>query len=85
MLSRTKIEATLDFEKATPSYQEVTPLIAAQLKADEKLVAIKHIYNYFGDKKAQIIAYVYSDEAKRQFIEPKLKVKKEKKAKAAKK
>ena len=85
LLSRTKIEATLEFEKVTPSYPEVTSLIAAQLKSDEKLVAIRHVYNYFGDRKARVIAYIYSDEAKKQFIEPKLKAKKEKKAKAAKK
>ena len=85
LLSRTKILATLGFDKATPSYQEVTSLIAKQLKADEKLVAIKHIYNLFGDKKADVIAYVYNDEAKKQFIEPKLKEKKEKKSKTAKK
>ena len=85
LLSRTELKAALDFEKATPSYKDVTALLAAHLKADEKLIAIRHIYNSFGDKKAEVTAYVYSDENKRQFIEPKLKVKKEKKAKAAKK
>ena len=85
LLYRTKIEASLDFDKSTPSYPEVATLIATHLKSDEKLVAIRHIYNSFGDRKAEVIAYIYSDEAKKQFIEPKPKVKKEKKAKAAKK
>ena len=85
LLSRTMIPATLEFEKATPSYPEVTSLMASQLKIDDKLVAIRHIYNSFGAKKAEVIAYVYADENKKQFIEPKAKEKKDKKAKEAKK
>lgn len=85
LLSRTAVKATLEFEKATPSYQEVSPLLASQLKADEKLLAIKHIYNHFGSKRADIIAYIYNDETKKQLIEPKIKQKKEKKAKEVKK
>ena len=84
LLSRTMVKATLDFEKATPSYPEVTSSLAVHLKADEKLIVIRHIYNSFGNKKAEVIAYVYSDETKKQFIEPKIKEKKEKKAKEAK-
>ncbi|MBI2653047.1 hypothetical protein HYX00_06280 [Candidatus Woesearchaeota archaeon] len=85
LLSRTMLKATLEFEKATPSYQEVSTLLAAHLKTDEKLIAIRHIYNLFGSKKAEVIAYAYSDENKKQFAEPKIKEKKEKKAKEAKK
>jgi len=85
LLSRTMITATLEFEKATPSYPEVMSLIASQLKIDDKLIAIRHIYNSFGDKKAEVIAYVYADENKKQFIEPKAKEKKDKKAKETKK
>ena len=85
LLSRTQINATLEFEKATPSYAETISLLATHLKTDEKLIAIRHIYNSFGAKKADVIAYLYSDENKKQSIEPKLKVKKEKKARAAKK
>lgn len=85
LLSRIMVKATLEFEKATPSYQEATSLLANSLKSDEKLIAIRHIYNSFGAKKAEITAYIYNDEAKKQMIEPKLKVKKEKKAKSAKK
>ena len=85
LLSRTMVKAALEFEKATPSYAELIPLLASNLKADEKLIAIRHIYNLFGAKKAEVIAYVYSDEAKKQLIEPKVKEKKEKKTKGAKK
>ena len=85
LLSRTEVKGTIEYEKATPSYAEVTQLIAAQLKSDEKLVAIRHVYTFFGSKKADVIAYVYSDESKKQFVEPKLKEKNDKKAKEAKK
>ena len=85
LLSRTMLQADIEFEKSTPSYAEVTSVLASNLKSDEKLIAIRHIYNSFGSRKAQVIAYLYADESKKQFAEPKLKIKKEKKAKAAKK
>ena len=85
LLSRTMVQASLEFEKVTPSYPEVTAMLATSLKADEKLIAIRHVYNHFGAKKADVTAYLYSDENKKNFIEPKLKVKKDKKAKEAKK
>ena len=85
LLSRTLFNAILEFENATPSYPEVSSMIAAHTKKDEKVIAIRHIYNIFGNKKAEVIAYIYSDESKKQFIEPKQKEKKEKKAKEAKK
>lgn len=83
LLSRTMLKANVSFEKATPSYQELTSLIASKAKADEKLVAIRHVYTSFGNKNAQITAYIYNDEAKKQFIEPKIKEKKDAKAKEA--
>ena len=85
LLSRTMVTANLEFEKATPSYAEVMASLATHLKTDEKLIAIRHVYNSFGAKKAEVVAYVYSDENKKKFIEPKLKEKKDKKAKDAKK
>ena len=85
LLSRTMVSATLEFEKSTPSYAEVASALASNLKSDEKLIAIQHVYTHFGARKADLVAYVYADEQKKQFAEPKLKVKKEKKAKAAKK
>ena len=80
LLARALINAAIEFEKATPSYQEVTTLLASHLKTDEKLIAIRHIYNLFGSKNAKVIAYVYNDENKKQFIEPKIKEKRVKKS-----
>lgn len=81
LLSRAMIEATLDFENATPSYKEVMQLIAAHLKKDEKLIVIRHIYTLFGNKKAKVVAYAYNDEGNKQRIEPKVKEKKAKEEK----
>ena len=73
LLSRTMIRATLEFEKATPSYKEAASMISSHMKADENLIAIQHIYNVFGHKKAEVTAYIYSDEGKKRAIEPKSK------------
>lgn len=80
LLSRTMVSATLEFEKSTPPYAEVSAALASSLKSDEKLVAIRHVYNHFGAKKADVVAYIYSDEQKKQLIEPKMKVKGDKAA-----
>ncbi|MBI2650214.1 hypothetical protein HYX04_02775 [Candidatus Woesearchaeota archaeon] len=85
LLSRKLVRASVEFEKSTPSYEEVTSSLSSSLKTDEKLIAIRHIYNSFGAKNAEIVAYVYADENKKLLIEPKLKENKEKKAKEAKK
>ena len=85
LLSRTMVKASLEFDKATPSYQEVASTLATNLKTEEKLIAIRHIYNSFGARKAEVIAYVYSDEHKKNSIEPKIKEKKEKMTKESKK
>ena len=85
LLSRKLVSASVEFEKSTPSYAEVASSLSSSLKTDEKLVAIRHIYNSFGAKKAEVIAYVYADESNKQLIEPKIKENREKKAKEAKK
>ena len=85
LLSRKLIKASIGFEKSTPSYAEVTSSLSSNLKSDEKLIVIRHVYNHFGAKNADVIAYLYSDENKKNFMEPKIKVKKEKAAKKAKK
>ncbi len=79
LLSKTRIDATIEFENATPSYKEVTTLLATNLKADAKLVVVKNIYNLFGKRTAKVIAYNYDSEDKKNIFEPKIKQKKEKK------
>ncbi|MAG91398.1 hypothetical protein CMO83_01860 [Candidatus Woesearchaeota archaeon] len=79
LLSRKLINATLEFDNATPSNKETISLIASNLKKDEKLISVRHIYTSFGNKKANVIAYVYTDEKKKILIEPKIKKQKESK------
>lgn len=76
LLSRTMVTASLEFENSTPPYADIIKSLASHLKSDEKLVAIRTVNNHFGSKTADVVAYVYADEAKRQLIEPKIKVKK---------
>ena len=76
MLSRMQVTADMNFENATPNYAEVTKALASKIKADEKLIAIRHVYTNFGAKSAKIVAYLYDDEAKKAFFEPKVKEKK---------
>ena len=80
LLSRTKIESEIVFDKATPSNQEVKSSLAKALSKDEKLLDVRGIYTQYGLKKAKILCYAYENEEvlKRIKIEKK---KTEKKAK----
>ena len=71
LLARTRLNAIVEYDKATPSYSESTSLLATHLKADQSLIAIRHIYNSFGQRKSEIIAYLYNSKDKMQLIEPK--------------
>ena len=80
LLSRTRVEAELVFEKATPSNEEIRIKLAQSLGKDEKLVVIKNVHTSYGLKKAKSTSYAYDDEKLKEKIERK--IKKEKKAKA---
>ena len=73
LLSRTKIEAEMVFEKTTPSRTEVKSKLAKNLGKDEKLVVVRSIYTSYGLKKAKNIAYVYENEASLKRIEAEIK------------
>jgi ribosomal protein S24E len=62
LLSRTKVEAEMVFEKATPSREETKSKLCNILGKDEKLIVVKGIYNEFGLKKAKNLSYVYENE-----------------------
>lgn len=80
LLARKEISGHIMFEgKSTPSNENVRKAIASELKADEKLVIVKHIYTSFGSSEASIEAYVYNTEEDLKRIEPKQKKKEEKK------
>ena len=62
LLSRTKVEAEVVFEKATPSREEIKSKLATDLGKDGKLIVVKGIYTIRGLKKAKNISYVYENE-----------------------
>ncbi len=62
LLSRKEVVATINFDGTTPSRKKVQKELAKAVKADEKVVIIKHINTSFGSSFAEVIANVYSDE-----------------------
>ena len=62
LLSRTKFEVDVVFEKATPSRAEIKNKLATDLGKDGKLIVVKGIYTTRGLKKAKNISYVYENE-----------------------
>ncbi len=72
LLARKEVEAHMVFEgKATPSNADVAKALASELKTDEKLIVMKHIYTAFGSCEAKITAYVYNTEEALKKFEPK--------------
>lgn len=61
LLSRTRLEGEVLFDKATPSTKEIKSDFAKSLGKDESLVDIKGIYNQYGQKKAMVVCYTYEN------------------------
>ncbi len=86
LLARKEIAGSIMFEeKATPSNDTIRKAIAAELKVDEKVVIVKHIYTAYGASEAKVEAYVYKDEESLKKMEPVTKAMKLKVEAAAKK
>jgi ribosomal protein S24E len=86
LLARKEVAGSIMFEeKATPSNDNVRKAIAAELKVDEKVVVVKHIYTAYGSSEAKVEAYVYNDEKSLKKMEPVTKAMKLKVEAAAKK
>jgi ribosomal protein S24E len=86
LLARKEVAGSIMFEeKATPSNDNVRKAIAAELKVDEKVVVVKHIYTAYGSSEAKVEAYVYNDEESLKKMEPVTKAMKLKVEAAAKK
>jgi ribosomal protein S24E len=75
LLSRTRVEAEMTFEKATPSREEIKSRLVKELGKDEKLIVVKGIHTYLGSKKAKNLSYVYENEESLKSIEPRVKKK----------
>lgn len=75
LLSRKVVTADISFQGVTPSKVEIKKKVAALLKADEKVIAIKKVKTLFGQEKAKLTLYEYDSEKSLKDIEPKCKEK----------
>lgn len=80
-LNRTEVTAEISYEKATPSNAEVKKACAEQLKVNESLIILNHVYPQFGVGKAEVLFKVYPDDKARDIVEV-IKKKPKKKAEA---
>ncbi len=81
LLERKRVTFKLVFEGATPKADDVKKLVASKMKVEEGAVAVRHIFQKFGEHQAKVIAHLYKSAELLKKYEPK---KKEKKAAAAK-
>ncbi|MBN2458194.1 hypothetical protein JXB31_03635 [Candidatus Woesearchaeota archaeon] len=61
LLSRRRITAMATYEGATPSRIKFLQAVSKELKADTKLISIRHIYTRFGSTRAKLIIHQYMD------------------------
>lgn len=59
LLSRTRVNATIEYKGATPKLLDVKQKMVAALKVKDNLVAVRHVYPRYGVEKAKVIAHVY--------------------------
>lgn len=63
LLERKRVTFSATFiGHATPSNAELLKDISNRLKVDPKLVAIRHVYQKYGEGSAKVIAHVYKTE-----------------------
>ena len=85
LLSRRRINAMAYYEGATPSRVQFLNEVAKKLKADAKLISVRHIYTRFGSPRAKLIVHQYIDRASFEKLEGKGMVDKNEGKKPAKK
>lgn len=84
LLGRKRINFYVDSEFSTPSEKEILEELAKKLKVDKELIAIRHIYQRFGSRKAKVIVHVYNSKEDLKILEKKGKKKEEKPKEAVK-
>lgn len=82
LLRRTRIEALVQYEGATPSNTDMRKALAEQLKSDEQLLVVRHVYPFYGATSARVLAFAYHDAVAFQDAEV-IRKKKKKEEKAA--
>ena len=75
LLGRKEVTATMNFDKATPKYDEVKAGLASKFKVESANIAVQHVYTKFGATSAVVHARVYDSAEQLVKIEPKPKVK----------
>ena len=71
LLSRHKILAEIDFDKAVPARKDIIQQLAVVLGIEPDLVVVKKIDASFGSRNASVHAVVYKNKADRDKIEAK--------------
>lgn len=71
LLSRRRVSVSLTFDKETPSRVKVQEELAKKMNEKPQNVAIRHVYQRFGNRTAKVIAHVYQDEATLKTLETK--------------
>jgi len=60
LLSRKRVIYLVDHPgKVTPKKEDIKKEVAKDLKIDESLINVRHIYPHFGTEKAKVIAHAY--------------------------
>ena len=76
LLSRTRLQFNLEFDKSTPKRDDIRKEVAKKAGVDESLTIIRHVYTKFGKREAKVIAHVYKNLEDMKKIEEKSMVKK---------
>lgn len=79
LLNRKRISFEVEFSGTTPKRDDLMKSISSMIKTPEELIALKHIYQKYGIKKAKIITNVYEKKEDLKQFEPRKKTPVEKK------
>jgi len=80
LLGRKRVVYEVDHHgSATPSRKSLYEQISNDLKTNPELIVVKHIFSKFGVNKSKVIAHIYLDKERMNFLEQKRGNKEEKK------
>lgn len=71
LLSRSKINAEVEFDSAVPARKDIIQQLAGSISAEPDLVVVRKINSIFGANKANISAYLYKNKESRDKVEEK--------------
>jgi len=62
LLSRTRVESEVLFDKSTPSKTEIRNALVKELGKEEKLIVVDKVITGYGVRKAKNVSYAYENE-----------------------